>query len=229
MPGKISRVFLWIEVCKCVWKLDLKVLVLLPGEGSLATLPLHRVWADSIDRPQPHPIELGLLHHAFDVECEGLSLLDALHAKVKPRIVMAARLIRQRITRHVTVKCVHLAIFTWIASPEITRVKFTRNFDSTWQAECILLRITLINSYPVVKCKVTVAGLLILCYVVVRLFLLLQRIWLLSTTIIWRFGMHNSHRCRLTLSSYYILFLRIRFTNVTDRRLLLFFIDDSVI
>ena len=94
MPGKISRVRLRTEVFKRVWKLYFKVLVLFPGERSLAALPLHRVWADSIDGAQPHFIELGLLHHTLDIECESLSLLDALHTKIKPRIVVSTRLIR---------------------------------------------------------------------------------------------------------------------------------------
>ena len=83
-------------------ELDLKVLlVVVPGEETLAALPLSRVGRVPVNGSQAHLVEFPLLCHAFDVEMECLPGLDTFDAEVKPAIVVAALRVGQPIASHV--------------------------------------------------------------------------------------------------------------------------------
>ena len=96
-PGEVSCVCLRIKVVEGVRELDLEVAFVIPGEGTLAALPLHRVGADSVDRPQSHLVEFALRRHTFNIECQSLTTLDSLDIKVEPGVVVALVSVRQGI------------------------------------------------------------------------------------------------------------------------------------
>ena len=103
----------------------LKVSFIAPTERALASFPLHRVGADSINRSEAHLVELSLASHTFDMKSQGLAVFDALYTEVEPCMVVASGRIGQRVTRHVTCKGVRLPTLRRIALTEVSRIEFT--------------------------------------------------------------------------------------------------------
>ena len=119
-PGEVGCVRFWVEVVEGVRELDLEVLlVIVPGEQTLAPFPLHGVGADAIDRPQAHLVELALLGHALDVEVESLATLDTPNTEVEPTVVVASLGVRQPITRHIACVGVCCAVLRRIAPAQV--------------------------------------------------------------------------------------------------------------
>ena len=88
-PCEVGRIIRLVEVIEGVGELDPEVLVFAPVEGSRAALPFHRVRTDSINRSQPHFVELPLCRHPLDIESQRLPRSNAFHAKIEPRVEVA--------------------------------------------------------------------------------------------------------------------------------------------
>ena len=91
--------------------------------------------------------------HAFDVKSQRFTIWNSLHAEVEPSVVVALASIWKRITRHVASEGVGRSIFGRVAPAEVSRVKGARNDDATWERECILLRLSIIDRNIIVKLK----------------------------------------------------------------------------
>ena len=91
--------------------------------------------------------------HAFNVESQRFTIWNSLHAEVEPSVVVALASVWKRITRHVASEGVGRSIFGRVALAKVSRVKGARNNDATWERECILLRLPIVNRNTIVKLK----------------------------------------------------------------------------
>ena len=73
-----------------------------PLQRALTPLPFHRVRMNTIDRTQPHLVELALLSHSFNRESHCVTILYALHAEIEPGSIVTNVAVRQPVAIHVT-------------------------------------------------------------------------------------------------------------------------------
>ena len=144
-PGEECCISLCIEVAECVRKLDLKVPLIVPGQGPLAPLPLHWVGADSVDGPKSHLVKLTLRGHAPNIEGQRLPILCSLHAEVKPRVIVALLRVWQPVARHVASVRVLSTILSWIALAQVAWVKLTGNDNAPRQLKRVLRWLTVVH------------------------------------------------------------------------------------
>ena len=89
-PCEVCSISLRFEIIEVVCEPDVELTITLtPLEHAIAAFPFHRVWMDSVDRPQAHLIEFTLHGHPSYIESESLIILDAFHTVVKPGPNMA--------------------------------------------------------------------------------------------------------------------------------------------
>lgn len=123
---------------------NLKVLssvIQVPLNRTGATLPLHAVWRDPIDRPQSHFVQFTLEAHIAHAKSVLLTRLGTSDIKVEPAVVVAVLRVWHTITTHVNVEGV-LVLRVPFAVEHITRVECTRDCDASGPLVCSLLRMS---------------------------------------------------------------------------------------
>ena len=84
-PCKKRRVCICIEVAERMTERHCKtILFVAPLHWTLASLPLHRVRLDPVNRSEAHLVELALLGHAFHCKSKLVTVLDPFDAEIKP-------------------------------------------------------------------------------------------------------------------------------------------------
>ena len=104
-PCKIGSVCLSVEVIESVRERHIKaIIVVTPLKTTRASLPLHGVRLDSIDRPQAHFVQLALLSHPFNGKGARVPVLYTFDTEVKPGAIVAHISVGQSIPAHIARK-----------------------------------------------------------------------------------------------------------------------------
>ena len=100
----------------------------------------------SIHRPEAHLVKLALCCHSFDREGQSVILLNAFHAEVEPRSVMAYCTIRHAISWHPAVE-VFWIVLICVTLRQVPWIKLTWDNYAIRELEGILSWLTAIDRY----------------------------------------------------------------------------------
>ena len=104
-PCKKGSVCLCVEIIKGVRERHIKaIIVVAPLQTARASLPLHGVRLNPIDRPKAHFVQLALLCHPLNRKGASIAILHTLDTEVKPSAIVAHIRVWQAIAAHIARK-----------------------------------------------------------------------------------------------------------------------------